>query len=92
MLAGDNKAALQIAKNPVLHNRSKHIHLAWGLTREEVAKGTVAPCYIPTGENPADVMTKALAKDLHRHHVSKMLVDSRDVPWWRSSWRTCSSS
>ena len=78
LLAGDNKAALQIAKNPVQHKRSKHIHLAWGLTREEVRKGTVAPCYIPTGDNPADALTKSLGIVLHRKHVSKMLVEVRD--------------
>ena len=65
-LAGDNKAALQTSKNPVHHKKAKRIHLAWNLTREEVQKGSVAPVFIPTSENPADLMTKSLKKTLHR--------------------------
>jgi hypothetical protein len=76
-VVGDNKAALQTAKNPVHHKKAKHIHLAWNLTREEVMKGTIAPVFIPTSENPADLMTKSLKKTLHRKHAGSMLVEFR---------------
>ena len=36
MLNGDNKAALAMSKNPVLHKRSKHIHIAFHITRQVV--------------------------------------------------------
>lgn len=77
-LAGDNKAALQMAKNPVHHKKGKHIHIAWNLTREEVGKGSLVPVFIPTAENPADLMTKSLAKTLHRKHSSVLLADYKD--------------
>ena len=75
VLAGDNKAALQMARNPVHHKKGKHIHLAWNLTREEVKKGSVAPAHIPTDHNPADLMTKSLKKTLHRRHAGTMLTE-----------------
>lgn len=78
MLAGDNKAALQMAKNPVHHKKAKHIHLAWNLTREEVQKGSVAPVHVPTDQNPADLMTKGLKKVLHRRHANNFLAEVTD--------------
>ena len=74
MLAGDNKAALQMARNPVHHKKGKHIHLAWNLVREEVQKGAIAPAFIPTGQNTADLMTKSLKKVLHRRHAGTLLA------------------
>lgn len=74
-VAGDNKAALQMARNPVHHKKGKHIHIAWNLTREEVYKGSLAPVHISTTENPADLMTKPLKKTLHRKHASFMVAE-----------------
>ena len=77
-LQGDNKAALQMSKNPVHHKRSKHIHVAFGLTREAVHDKFVAPVYISTDENIADLMTKELKLVVHNRHSSLLIVDSRD--------------
>ena len=74
MVAGDNKGALQMARNPVHHKKGKHIHLAWNLVREEVQKGAIAPVFIPTAKNPADLMTKSLGKTLHRRHAGTLLA------------------
>ena len=75
MIQGDNKAALQTAKNPVNHKRMKHIHIAFGLTREAVQAKYVAPCYVSTTDNTADIMTKELGTVLHRHHADAMIVE-----------------
>ena len=74
MLQGDNKAAIQTAKNPVNHKRMKHIHNAFGLTREAVQAKLVAPCYIGTNDNTADIMTKELETQLHRRHTNRMMA------------------
>ena len=49
MLAGDNKAAIAMSQNPVMHKRSKHINCVWNLTQEQRAgcKGS-AGTYIHT--------------------------------------------
>ena len=78
MLNGDNKAALAMSKNPVLHKRSKHIHIAFHITRQAVQSKVVAPVYMPTGENIADLMTKSLGPKLHDHHTEKLLMTMRD--------------
>jgi hypothetical protein len=78
MIQGDNKAALQTAKNPVNHKRMKHVHIAFGLTREAVKAKFVAPTYISTVDNTSDIMTKELGTTLHRKHTSRMLADYRE--------------
>ena len=74
LLMVDNKAAIAISKNPVLHKRSKHIHIAYHIVRREVAKKNVVMAYIPTNENIADMMTKSLKKNSQQHLADKILV------------------
>ena len=82
MLQGDNRAALQTAKNPVNHKRMKHIHVAFGLTREAVQAKFIAPCYISSTDNTADIMTKELGTALHRKHTGRMLIDYDDEKFY----------
>ncbi len=56
----DNQAAIQIAENPVHHDRSKHIDIRYHFTRSKIKDGTVAITYVPTAEQQADILTKAL--------------------------------
>ncbi|KAK8937447.1 hypothetical protein KSP39_PZI012254 [Platanthera zijinensis] len=59
----DNMSAIQLAKNPVLHGRSKHIDTRYHFLREQVELKTVEVKYCPTGEQVADIFTKALKVD-----------------------------
>ncbi|CAL1396601.1 unnamed protein product [Linum trigynum] len=46
----DNTSAIQIAVNPVLHNRTKHIEVHVHYIRDLVGAGTIRMRYIPTEE------------------------------------------
>jgi hypothetical protein len=55
----DNKAAMGLAKNPIDHKRTKHIHLRYHFIRDHILKEDIVLVYIPTAENIADLFTKA---------------------------------
>jgi hypothetical protein len=58
----DNKSAIQLCKNPVFHDRSKHIEVRYHFIRECVDTGTICVEHIRTGEQLADILTKPLAR------------------------------
>lgn len=56
----DNRSAIDLAKNPVFHGRSKHIDIRFHFIRECVERGEVILKHVPSHEQRADVLTKAL--------------------------------
>ncbi|XP_074378475.1 secreted RxLR effector protein 161-like [Apium graveolens] len=56
----DNKSAIDLAKNPVFHKRSKHVDIRYHFTRECVEKGEIIVKYVSTDTQRADTLTKAL--------------------------------
>ena len=58
----DNKAAISIAHNPVLHDRTKHIEVDKHFIKEKIDAGVICIPYLPTTEQIADVLTKGLPK------------------------------
>lgn len=76
----DNKSAIELAKNPVHHERSKHIDVRFHFIREQVKKGEVELSYIPTKEQKADIFTKALPSNLFEHGKFELgLRDKRQL-------------
>ena len=63
IIFGDNQGAIALAKNPQFHSRTKHIAIQHHFVRERQANGEVDLRYIPTEEQVADGLTKALPKD-----------------------------
>lgn len=58
----DNNGALLLGYNPVFHERTKHIAVKYHYIRNLILKGTIDLIYIPTKEQKADGLTKALDK------------------------------
>ena len=56
----NSQSAIELAKNPEHHARTKHIDIQYRFVREIVQNKQVALTYIPTKEQKADVFTKAL--------------------------------
>jgi hypothetical protein len=58
----DNKAAIQLYKNLVFHDRSKHIELKYHFIREQLEKGHITVEHIGTYDQLADIFTKSLGR------------------------------
>lgn len=58
----DNKSAIALAKNPVFHDRSKHIDTRYHFIRDCVQAGSIDLLYVNTEIQLADVLTKSLGR------------------------------
>ena len=58
----DNKSAIALSKNPVHHDRSKHIDTKFHFIRECIEEGKVEVYHIGMADQLADIFTKALGR------------------------------
>ena len=58
----DNKSAISLAKNPVFHERSKHIELKYHFVRDCVEEKKIELEFVPTEHQLADMLTKPLGR------------------------------
>ena len=80
----DNQGAIKLARNPIFHARTKHIELHHHFVRESVSDGEISLHYIPTSEQPADILTKFLGRarfEFHRSNIEiTQLLDLHPKP------------
>ena len=58
----ESKSALALAKNPVFHERSKHVRIKYHFIRSCLEDGSIKAEHIPTTDQLADILTKSLGK------------------------------
>ena len=58
----DNKSALALAKNPVVHERSKRIRVRHHFIRSCLDEGSIKASYINTTDQLVDLLTKPLGR------------------------------
>ena len=71
----DNRVAIAITHNPVLHDRTKHVEVGKHFIKEKLEEGLICMSYIPTKEQVADILTKGLPKKQFDKLVSKMAME-----------------
>lgn len=71
----DNKAAISIAHNPVLHDRTKHVEVDKHFIKEKIEGGQICMIYVPTDEQVADILTKGLPRKQFDKLTSKLAME-----------------
>jgi hypothetical protein len=62
----DNMSAINLAKNPVSHGKSKHIEMRFHYLREQVNNGKLVLKHCRSEDQIADIMTKAVQTDVFK--------------------------
>lgn len=68
----DNKAAINIAHNPVHHDRTKHVEVDRHFIKEKLETGVICLVYIPTGQQTVDMLTKGMSGHKFEEFVCKL--------------------
>ena len=72
----DNISAVQLAANPVLHNRTKHFELDLYFVRDKVMQKQVFVSHVPTTDQIADILTKPISTQNFVKFRDKLRVSS----------------
>ena len=68
-IRGDNQGSMDMVRNPISNDRSKHIDIKHHFIRDNYSNGIIDLKYVSTGENLADLFTKAVTKQkLRKFH------------------------
>ena len=72
----DNLSTVMLSANPVLHARTKHVEMDLYFVREKVAQGLIRVKHVPSCDQVADVLTKAISSSKFPVLRSNLKVES----------------
>ena len=75
----DNKSAIDIAKNPVYHSRTRHIAIKHHFIRDAIEDGEVELKFCKSEDQVADIFTKALPKDKFNYFREMLGVQEQHI-------------
>ena len=76
----DNKSVINIAHNPIQHDRTKHVEIDCHFIKENLSKSTICIPFVKTGDQVADVLTKGIGSRLFHSILDKLGMRDIFVP------------
>ena len=71
----ENKVAISIAHNLVLHDGTKHVEVDKHFIKEKLESGLICMPYIPTTEQVANVLTKGIPSKQFDRLIDKLAME-----------------
>ena len=71
----DSQSAVHLCKNPMFHDRTKHVEVRYHFIREKVTQGAMKVEKVPIEENPADFGTKVVTLNKFNHCLSLLGIE-----------------
>ncbi|XP_061348292.1 uncharacterized protein LOC133293706 [Gastrolobium bilobum] len=68
----DNKAAIEIAHNPIQHDRTKHVEVDRHFIKEKLDQKIIQFPYIKSEDQLADILTKAVSGKVFEEAINKL--------------------
>jgi hypothetical protein len=84
----DSTSAISVAKNPMLHSRTKHIEVHYHFPRDNVEKGNIDLIHVPTEKQLDDILAKPLDQATFAHLWGELGVI---VPFLSFGWGVSST-
>ena len=74
ILFGDNQSTQSLTRNGIKSERTKHVDIKYQFVTDEVTRGHVQLQWVPTTQQLADVLTKALGAQQHTTMVQRLMI------------------
>jgi len=74
LIKEDNQPAIQLANNPINHNRTKHIDTQYHYVRAKIETKEINVIYTPTNQMTADIFTKPLPQPAFSKCIKEMNI------------------
>ena len=76
----DNTSAINLAKNPIVHSRTKHIEIRHHFIQDHISTGDMELMFIETSCQTADIFTKPLGTESFHSSVQELgMIRANDI-------------
>lgn len=76
----DNKSAIDIAHNPVQHDRTKHVEVDRHFIKEKIEKKIIRLPFVKSKDQLADILTKAVYEIVFHDSLTKLGIGDIYAP------------